>query len=130
MDIKVDFNAHATEEAAVQAGPDAVRALLEAYDRKIKTFFASWITAQPRARATFSPESGIAEAIRDLPGIAIDHDDFERLPIFNFEVQKRRLPTGRAACMRFGDVWLVYLVGILQSPMIYRVDVLEGRSEA
>jgi len=69
---------------------------------------------------------GWAEAILRLPGFQIDRADFDGLPIFDFDIQTRKLPA-RTSRLRFGDTWLVWKRTIsIPMQMLYRVSLSTG----
>jgi hypothetical protein len=138
----MDFDAHTIDLAARAAGPDAMQALSADYHRKIVQFFGAWIKAKQAeagalggditlsgpVRSMFEAISQLPfEAISQLPGFQIDRTYFEGLPIFDFDIETRELPT-RASRLRFGDTWLVWkrpMITIAME-MLYRVNISGG----
>jgi hypothetical protein len=131
----MDFDAHTIEQAAAAAGPDAMQALDEDYERKIIQFFGAWIIVK---RVEGMALEGIvlddtamvgavhwAETIRQLPGFQIDRADFDGLPIFDFDFRAPRLPAG-AHRLRFGDTWFLWKRAFIPTEMLYRVNLSTG----
>jgi hypothetical protein len=130
--MDMDFDAHTIEQAAADAGPDAMQALGADYDRKIFQFFGAWIVIKRVDREALGEDYataaaiGWAEAIRQLPGFQLCRADFDGLPIFDFDIETRELPTGMSR-LRFGDTWLVWKRTFsLPMAMLYRVDISIG----
>jgi hypothetical protein len=137
----MDFDAYTIEQAAVAAGPDAMQALDKDYELKVTQFFIAWIFIKRVERfaglelddgttvADWAETAAIgwAKAIRQLPGFQLCRADFDELPIFDFDIETRKLPR-RTSRLRFGDTWLVWKRCWISIPteMLYRVAISKG----